>query len=84
LTVQEWKSDTYVGSALLYNVTLSVLDKQGTVHATTRVEGRDVLGSNYWNPASVAYTAAPQALKTKLEELLNHPEVIAALQPRRS
>jgi hypothetical protein len=85
LTLHEWKSDTYVGTALIYNATLKVLDASGTVVAETRIEGRDVLGSNFFDPVGVAYTAVPQAFKLKLEELLNHPAVLSVLQtPNRS
>ena len=85
LTFREWKSDTYVGTALIYDVILHVLDGRGTLIARTHSEGRDVLGSNFWNPVGVAYTAVPQAFKQKLEELLNHPDVIAAFRtPNRS
>jgi hypothetical protein len=80
LTLHEWKSDTYVGTALIYNVTLHVLDGSGTVIVEARTEGRDVLGSNFFDPVGVAYTAVPQAFKQKLEELLNQPAVISALQ----
>jgi hypothetical protein len=85
LTLHEWKSDTYVGTALIYNITLHVLDGSGTVIAEARTEGRDVLGSNFWDPIGVAYTVVPQALKQKLEELFNQPAVLSALQtPNRS
>lgn len=80
LTIYEWKSDTYLSTALLYNVTLIVLDQNGTSIAETRIEGKDILGSNVINPVGVAYKTVPQAFKKKLEELLNQPVVIDALQ----
>jgi len=78
LTLREWKSDTYSSTALIYDVALQVLDGSGTVIAETSAKGRDVLGSSLWNPIGIAHTAVPQAFKQKLEELLNHPAVLAA------
>jgi hypothetical protein len=80
LTLREWKSDTYIGTVLVYDVTLRVFDASNTVLAEVQRAGRDVLGSNFWNPTGVAYTAVPKAFKEKMEELLNHPEVLSALQ----
>lgn len=80
LVLNEWKSDTHVDTTLAYNATLSILDPRGTTIAETQIQGRDILGSNFWDPIGVAYTAVPQMFKKKLEELLNHPSVIAALQ----
>jgi hypothetical protein len=80
LTLDEWKSDTFIATTLLYDATLQVLTPQGTTVTEQRITGREVLGKNFWSPISVAYTAVPQAQKTKLEELMNRPEVIAALQ----
>lgn len=80
VTLQEWKSDTHTDTALAYDATLRVLDPQGTPMAESRIQGRDVLGGTFWNSGSFARTAVPQALKKKLEELLNDPVVITALQ----
>lgn len=78
-SLYEWKSDTHVGTTLLYNVTLQVLDAQSLVVAEHRIEGSETLGANFWDPVGVAYSTVPQAFKKKLEELLNHPSVLTAL-----
>lgn len=79
LTLREWKSDTYVGTGLLYDVTLSVVDPSGRALAEKRLSGKDDLGANAWNPPAHAREAVPRAFKGKLEELLNDAAVTAAL-----
>jgi len=80
LVLHEWKSDTYINTALTYNVTLSVLDSRGAVIVKIDMKGVDDLGGDFWNPPAHARTAVPTAFKQKLEELLDHPEVLAAFQ----
>ena len=80
LELHEWKSDTHTDTALAYDVTLRILDPHGTPTAETHIQGRDVLGGSFWNPLSFAHTAVPQALQKNLEELLNAPMIITALQ----
>jgi hypothetical protein len=80
LTLQEWKSDTMMNVALIYDVTLVVLDQGGAVLASKRIAGRDNLGGDAWNPPSHARSAVPQAFKRKLEELLDDPAVAAGLR----
>lgn len=79
LTLQEWKSDTYVGTGLIYDITLSVIDQGGRGLAQKRLSGRDDLGGNAWDPPGHAREAVPRAFKSKLEELLNDAAVTAAL-----
>lgn len=80
LVLHEWKSDTYIATALAYDATLSVLDEYGALMAETHIQGRDVLEGSFWNSYSFASRLVPQALKKNLEKLLNDPTVIAALQ----
>ena len=75
LTLNEWKSDTYANVALQFNVTMSVYDKDGKKLAGKTIEGRDNLGGSSWNPPAHARKALPAALKEKLEQLLNSPEI---------
>ena len=65
-------------TALIYAVTLRVLDMDGRVLAEKNLIGRDNLGSSFWNPPAHAKTAIPAAFKAKLEALLNSPDVLAA------
>ena len=80
LTLREWKTDTYMNVALLYNATLEVRDPVGTVLATVQIEGKDNLGGSAWNPPAVAKEVAPRALKEKLERLLNDPQVVKVME----
>ncbi len=79
LPLSEWKSDTYMGTGLFYDVTLSVLDPSGRAVAEKRLSGKDDLGANAWDPPAHAREAVPLAFKGKLEELLNDAAVTAAL-----
>jgi hypothetical protein len=79
LTLREWKSDTYVNVELGYDVTLEVLDADGNVLASKRLEGRDDLGGNSWSPPLHATKAVPLAFKAKLDELLSDPAITRAL-----
>ena len=78
LTLQEWKSDTAVRVGLSYDVTMTVLDRSGTVLAEKRLEGRDNLGGATL-PSQVGDMVA-SAFKMKLEQLLDDPAVAAALR----
>lgn len=80
LTLVEWKSDTYVGVGLPYDITLAVLDKAGTVLAEKRMNGRDDLGGSFWNPPSHAKEAVPRAFKAKLDALLSDAAIAGALR----
>jgi hypothetical protein len=79
LTLKESKSDTYVGTGLLYDITLRVADRSGHGLAEKRLSGRDDLGASAWDPPGHACEAVPRAFKSKLEELLNDAAVTAAL-----
>ncbi len=78
--VSEWKSDTYMNTALLYDMRLTVLDKSGREIAESVVSGRDDLGGDFINPPAHAKRAIPTAFKAKLELLINDPKVLAALR----
>jgi Bacterial SH3 domain len=85
LVLHEWKSDTHTDTALAYDATLSVFDPHGVALAETHMQGRDVLGDAFFGNVfgkgeRFAATAVPQALQKKLEELLNDPMIITALQ----
>jgi hypothetical protein len=80
LTLHEWKSDTYMNTALLYDVTLRVVDRRGQVLGEKRIQGRDDLGGDVWNPPAHAKQAVPRAFKTKVEELLGDEAIGRALR----
>ncbi len=76
--VREWKADTYLNTALIYDVTLSVLQGDGSQVAEKSLQGRDNLGSSLV-PAD-ARVNTEKAFRRKLEEAINDPAVAAALQ----
>ena len=78
LVLQEWKSDTYITTALIYNVSLEVLGPGGAQLADTTLRGKDNLGAGLV-PAD-ARTAVETAVRQKLEAAFNDPEIVAALK----
>lgn len=76
----DWKSDTYTNTALIYDVSLIVLNKNGQILARKTIQGRDNLKGSVMNPPAYAKKAVPAAFSQKLEELLNDPEVRKALE----
>ncbi len=79
-TLTEWKSDTYMNTALIYDVKAEVLDRNGKTIAEREIKGRDDLGGSFMNPPSHAKEAVPVAFKEKIEKLLNSSEIEAALR----
>ena len=74
--IREWKTDTYINAALIYDVTLNVYD--GNIRlASRRLQGRDRLGAVAL-PSQVGPLAAAAA-KAKMEVLLNDPSINSAL-----
>lgn len=78
--ISEWKSDTYMNTALIYDVRLTVLDQSGRVLGESVVKGRDDLGGSAINPPAHAKEAVPIAFRSKLESLLNDPKIVGALK----
>jgi len=73
----EWKSDTMMRTALIYDIRAQVMDAQGHVLGKSRLEGRDKLGGDSTN----AKALVPDAHRAILERLLNDPAIVAALAP---
>jgi len=80
LTLKEWRTDTYIRTSLYVDVLLKVLDGQGRELAAVTSAGEDDLGGNAWNPPAHAREETPKATKKRIEQLLNHPDVIDALK----
>jgi hypothetical protein len=74
LKVTEWRSDTMMNTSIYFNLSLSVLDGQGQLLAesTAKAEEEDL---HTRRPKE----AVPVAFKRKLEDLLNDPKVVAAM-----
>ena len=80
LKINEWKSDTYTNTSLIYDLHLRILDESGKTLAQKQVKGNDNLGGSAWNPPGHAKDAVPQAFKQKMEELFNDNKIINALK----
>jgi hypothetical protein len=80
LALREWKSDTMMNTALIYEAALRVLDASGALLAESKIAGRDDLGGSAVNPPKHAQTAVPIAARAKLEALLADPAVAEALR----
>ncbi|MGH8602580.1 MAG: hypothetical protein ACREXR_07315 [Gammaproteobacteria bacterium] len=69
LLLYEWKSDTYNGTEIIYELEMEAIDKQGKVLARKRAQGIDQLGAAFWDPQGHAQEAVPAAFQRKLEDL---------------
>lgn len=69
LSLYEWKSDTYNGTEIIYDVEMEAIDKRGKVLARKRAQGIDQLGAAFWDPQGHAQEAVPAAFQRKLEDL---------------
>ncbi len=79
LKLEEWKSDTYTNTALIFDIKLHVFDQTGQVLAEKQLNGRDNLKGNIINPPEHARNVIPRAFQGKIEQLLNDPSVSKAL-----
>jgi hypothetical protein len=79
ITLNEWKSDTFMNTALIYDASARVLDSSGRVLASSHIRGRNDLSGGINAPAH-AKSVIPTAFRTKFEQLLNDPQVVAALR----
>lgn len=78
--VSKWESDTYMNIGLDYEIELTVYDKQMAKLASASArENRSITGSA-WNPPEAARREVPLAFKLALENLLNAPNIVRALQ----
>jgi hypothetical protein len=78
--LREWKSDTYTKTALKFEVAAKVCDAAGNQLAAVVKQGDEDLGGSIMNPPGHAKDAVPPAFKKAMENLLNAPEITAALQ----
>lgn len=80
LTINEWVSDTFNNTSLNYNLRLSVADANGKEIASKTLQADLNLGGSLINPPGFAKEAIPPAFRKVIEELLNSPEIAAALK----
>ena len=72
-TINEWKSDTYQNTALIYDVDAIIMNENEEILGQSEIKGRDNLGGSSMNPI-------PNAFREKIEILLNNEEIINVLQ----
>lgn len=72
IEIREWKTDTYVNVTLSYDVSLSVIDGQGTLLATKNTKGEDKLGSR---PDRANLSTAVSSI---FGGLINDPAIVSA------
>jgi hypothetical protein len=79
--MKEWKSNTYNGTALVYDMTVHVLDAQKPMIGTSTINGRDDLGGDLMNPPSHAKSGDASGLSEKARGAAQQPAIARALQP---
>lgn len=80
LHLTEWHSDCYQVVWYHYNLVLQVYGSDGNFLGQKVIEGKESLGGSFWNPPKHARKVLPPALKKRLEELFNSPEITAILK----
>lgn len=78
--IHEWKSDTFMSTALHHELTLQVFDANGSELANNRIAGRTSLGGSAIDPPSHARTAVPQFYRKTLEELFAPDAIVKSLR----
>jgi len=66
LVLNDWETDSYITTNLVYDLDLSVLDAEGNVQATSKTQGSESMGNDY-----SANDDAPPAFQRRLEFLFN-------------
>ena len=73
VTLNEWKSDTMLSTALIYDVTVLVMNEKGAELARVRSNGRDNIGPSPHN-------SVPPAFSRKFEALFDDEKIVQALK----
>ena len=79
IILKEWKADTMMNTALLYEVETLVVDAKGSVLARKKISGNDNLGGSAINPPEHSRNVVPAAFRKKVEEIFSAPEIAAHL-----
>ena len=80
LRVDNWESDTFKNPTVYYDLTLNVYDGGGRKLAAKSTKGSQDLEGSFFNAPGKAKKAVPEAFRLKIEQLLNAPEIVAALK----
>jgi len=76
----DWKSDTYIGTKLVYDVTARAFDvATARMLGEARVARSRDLGASFWDPVGRAKDVVPAAYSAVLEQLLNAASIVNAL-----
>jgi len=76
----DWKSDTYVRTKLVFDVTARVFDvATARMLGEARVARSQDLGGSFWDAPGHAKQVIPAAYSGALEDLLNAPSIVNAL-----
>jgi hypothetical protein len=80
VVLNTWKADAYAYGWLGIDVSLRVYDGAGQLRGIGRMRETVALGGSMWNAKKAIEAKVPQVWQEKLGELLNMPEIAAALQ----
>jgi hypothetical protein len=80
LHLTAWHSDAFQAVWYHYNLVLQVYDTDGKFLAQKHIEGKESVGTTMWNPPKLAKKNVPPALKKKLEDMFNSPEIAAVIK----
>ena len=77
IAMKQWKTDSMMRVTLHWDLAASVYDKTGSVLARHSVSGVEPVGSAGFETGNS--NTATQQIAQKLGDLLNHPDIVAAL-----
>ncbi len=80
ITLNEWKSNTFWRTELHFDVDLNIYDQSGTELESKSLKGTDVEEGEGFTPKSRSQQVSAMIFQKKLEDLLNDPAVVSALQ----
>lgn len=80
LDISEWVADTFQNTGLSYTLRLAVADTSGKELAHKMLKADLNLGGSFINPPAHAKEVIPSAFRQAIEQLLNSPEIAAALK----
>lgn len=78
--INEWIADTFNNTTLHYDLNLSILDQSGKEIARKQLKADLELGGSVMNPPGHAKEVIPPTFRKVVEQLLNSPEIVAALK----
>jgi len=82
VTIEDWETDQYIDASLTFSLKADVLDASGAVLATNTVTSRRGISGNFFaiQPHTGASAQASLIAQQVLQQLLNDPKIVQALQ----